>query len=1815
MKFSLRAIHGLIMLALLINFVQPAQALAANPQNPTVSETVVISQVYGGGGNSGATWKNDFIELFNRGTTAVNLSTYSVQYASSTGTSWQRTNLSGSIQPGKYYLIQQAAGTGGTQDLPTPDASGTINLSATTGKIALVSNQTTLSGACPTEGIVDFVGFGAANCYEGAGSTPALTNTTAALRNSNGCTETDDNSADFSTGAPNPRNTSSPTHSCTADNPPSVFSVNPQNGEKNVALDANLTIVFSEPVNFSSSSFSLDCSSGVRTASFSGSTDTYNLNPNSDFVLGDLCTVTIFANQVTDQDKNDPPDTMQADFEWSFSVIRKPLINEFVFNHVETDNYEYVEIYGSPNTDYSAFTILQAEGDSGVSLGKVTSVTQLGSTDAGGYWTTGYQLNLFQNGTQTLLLVQEFSGAVYDDLDTDDDGVLDNTPWSALVDEVAITDGGPTDLTYSTSTLGGGFDGLSFVPGGASRIPNAIDTDSISDWKRNDFDGAGIPALDPGTPTFGEAYNTPGAANLAVLPTILINELDSDTPGTDAAEFIELFDGGIGNIPLDGMVVVFYNGSNSLSYAAYDLDGYSTDANGYFLLGNTGVAGVNLVFAGNFLQNGADAVALYLGNANDFPNNTPVILDNLVDAIAYDTDDADVSGLLVLLNPGQPQVNENGNGDGANHSNQRCPNGSGGARNTDTYQQHEPSPKNANLCGVPPDTAPQVESTQPANGASGVWIGSNIVINFNEDVTVSGKWYNISCGGVDQTAVASGSHQQYILNPDNDLPANTSCTVTIFGAQVVDQDGDPDNIASDYSFSFTTVDLAVCSQSATAIHDIQGSGASSPLVGTTQTIQGIVIASYQGAGELSGFFVQEEDADTDADPTTSEGIFVYSTLYSVNVGDLVRVTGSVTEYFGLTELTSVSNVTTCGVGIALPDPVMLSLPFADETYLEQYEGMRVSVPAGLVVSEVFRLGRGGEFLLASGDRLWQPTNVELPGAPALAMQAANNLNKIIIDDGRQYQNPDPIIHPAPQLSLDNRFRIGDSTAQDITGVLTYSWSGWSGTDAYRIHPETPTSFIKTNPQPVSPPTVGGNLKVASFNVLNYFNGPTFPTTRGASTALEFTRQRDKIIQAILALDADIIGLMEIENDGYGASSAIQDLVNGLNAIAGAGVYAFVTPPGAAPIGTDEIAVGILYKPAVVEATGAAAILDSTFDPAYLDTKSRPALAQTFTLKANNEKFTLVVNHLKSKGSSCNDVGDPDLGDGQGNCNLTRTAAAIVEAAWLATDPTGSGDPDFLIIGDLNSYAMEDPITALKNAGYTDLIAAWNGSTLTYSYVFDGQSGYLDHAMGNSSLAAQVTGVGHFHINTDEPLAFDYNMEFNPSYLYSPDMYRASDHDAVVIGLGLYSSDTYADDDLVCAGNAPCFSTLAQALLHVSDQGTVHIYAGTYAETLNLNRDVNVVSEEGFTVNGYTQSVGQFLAPAGTLVVYGDFAITGGDFDPNSGTVQFAGSAAQTIDADLDFYTLAINNSLAPASGGVSLAQSIGVQNALALNLGLLILGDYHLTLSESCTINGAPSAAALIVPTGTGELRRQVSAPATFDFPIGDNQTAVEYSPLSLEITSLNGSGYVAVSLVNETHPANPFTPRIQRYWALRQEGLSNILYNAEFTYTDGDLDLGLAVESDLHAVRYDGQVWQVFSAAQSDENTLHFDNLSDLGNTFHHFTAASNAPTGVTVIDLQASPAMGQVALTWGAQAALGVDILGFNLMRAESPDGPRSQINTVLIASDIFTFNDLNIQSGISYRYWLEVITSAGKLLVGPVYAAPQWIYYSPIILVGLP
>ncbi|MBP7689032.1 MAG: ExeM/NucH family extracellular endonuclease, partial [Thermoflexales bacterium] len=543
-------------------------------------------------------------------------------------------------------------------------------------------------------------------------------------------------------------------------------------------------------------------------------------------------------------------------------------------------------------------------------------------------------------------------------------------------------------------------------------------------------------------------------------------------------------------------------------------------------------------------------------------------------------------------------------------------------------------------------------------------------------------------------------------------------------------------------------------------------GPSSPLIGQSVTIEGVVVGDFQAATQQSGFYLQ--DPVGDGNPATSDGVFVYSGSPDVNVGEIVRVTGTVVEFNELTEISPVTNVQVCSNGQPLA-PIVVDLPVAATNDQERFEGMYVTVPETLTVDQNFFQGRYGQVTLSADGRMYNPTNGNGLGDTA----ELNARRMLVLDDGSTAQNPNPV----PYLGVDNTLRAGDIVT-NLTGVIDYgAINSNAAIRHYRLQPIGPVTISRAHPRTAAPEAVGGSIRVASFNVLNYFNGDGagggFPTSRGADTYAEFVRQRDKIIPAIVALNADVVGLMEIENDGTGTLSAIQDLVNGLNAATSAGTYAFVTEP--AP-GSDAIKVAMIYQTARVSPQGAPLNHQVITHPVYNPLFDRPPLAQRFRTP-QGEEFFVIVNHFKSKGSCPASGVDIDLG--QGCWNVKRTAQANGLVDWITT--LQATDPDVIVIGDLNAYGAEDPINALVSGGLVNQ-ALHVTAAQRYSYVFDGQAGYLDQALTTSSLDPHITGVTYWHINADEPSVIDYDQDFNPPGLYTPTPYRASDHDPVLIGL-------------------------------------------------------------------------------------------------------------------------------------------------------------------------------------------------------------------------------------------------------------------------------------------------------------------------------------------------------------------------------------------------------------------------------------------------
>lgn len=577
------------------------------------------------------------------------------------------------------------------------------------------------------------------------------------------------------------------------------------------------------------------------------------------------------------------------------------------------------------------------------------------------------------------------------------------------------------------------------------------------------------------------------------------------------------------------------------------------------------------------------------------------------------------------------------------------------------------------------------------------------------------------------------------------------------------------------------------------IAQVQGAGDATPLAGTRVTVEGVVTADHRTGG-YNGIYLQTADSGgrPPAAGTASDGIFVYLTSNTANhpsvaVGDRVRVGGTASEFNGLTQVSiaAKADVQVCARGVALPAPVVLELPL-DAPARESAESMLVAPVGAYTVSEVYNTNRYGEVVLAAGDRAARiPTDLARPGTPEAQQAAADNrLRRLLVDDGRTTNLADAGLLP-PYLSKENPLRVGDSVEAFGPTVLSYGFNEW------RLQPTTPvsadtapagrTTFKVTNPRTPAPGNVGGDLRLASFNVLNYFvhfGGDA----RGAEDEAGLAKQEAKIVSAISALDADVVALEEIENsvrfNAADPQQALKRLVAALNTADGAGTWDYVRSPADLPAATqqDFITTAIIFKPAKAQPKGASRAIND--ESVWFN--AREPIAQTF--EAGPVTFTVVVNHLKSKSSSDAATGDnADSGDGQGAFNGDRVRQARSLVSFVDQVKAASGSDEVLLLGDFNAYTREDPMQVLYDAEYVDL-----NETGKSSYVFGGESGSLDHAVASPSLAARVTGVDVWQINSHESYAFQY--DGHPAF-YAADPYRASDHNPIVIGLNTGTAPT------------------------------------------------------------------------------------------------------------------------------------------------------------------------------------------------------------------------------------------------------------------------------------------------------------------------------------------------------------------------------------------------------------------------------------------
>jgi predicted extracellular nuclease len=720
----------------------------------------------------------------------------------------------------------------------------------------------------------------------------------------------------------------------------------------------------------------------------------------------------------------------------------------------------------------------------------------------------------------------------------------------------------------------------------------------------------------------------------------------------------------------------------------------------------------------------------------------------------------------------------------------------GGCADTDNngndFTAGAPVPRNSasplNACGVPQQ--PPIVATCPAN------LSLAFGINGGADLSATDADGTVNSAMITSAAVPGISLVNFLAASG----AGGTATASLSIAASVQAGSYPVTIkfANDQSQEATcaiSVNVAAPAALSHTIPQIQGPGDTSPYAGSVQTTEGVVTAKVG-----SGFFIQ--DPDGDGNPLTSDGLFVFTTaanIGTVQVGDKIRISGSITEYTpsaatrSYTEMQNVTAIVKLAGGISIT-PTNIQLPFAN---LGQVEGMLVRFTNPLTVSQLEYLGDRGEVTLSSG-RLEIASNRYRPRtAEAKAQAAANQLNQIILDDGI-FVTPTVI----PYLGEDGSLRAGD-TVSGLTGVVDFGAKGGGGA-GFKLQPTEAPVFSQDNPRTDPPMLAAGNVKVASANVLNYFTTFTNGTdvegntgvgcTLGSSTAKsncrgadnlnEYIRQNTKIVGELKAINADVFGLMEIQNSG---DYTVTKLVDSLNeAISpGTGIKTYAVVPKPAATGTDAIRVAMIYKPSALTPVGGALSDADTIN-------NRPPMAQTF--RANNgAKFTLVVNHLKSKGSCPTGSGaDADQNDSQSCWNATRIQQANrLMNAFVPQVVASAGDAKVLLIGDFNSYGMEDPIAAITATGFVNQLERFvrGSGGMPYSFVFNGESGYLDHALASAALSPQVVGAAEWHNNADEPPVVDYNTDGKPQDKYTSAPYRASDHDPVVISLNLAAPNT------------------------------------------------------------------------------------------------------------------------------------------------------------------------------------------------------------------------------------------------------------------------------------------------------------------------------------------------------------------------------------------------------------------------------------------
>jgi uncharacterized protein len=1278
----------------------------AGVTNATPSPDLVISQVYGGGGNASAVFTNDYIEIFNRGTASASLNGLSLQYASATGTANfgvtnQLTVLPNvSVSAGQYYLVQEASGGSVGVALPTADLSSNINLAAGAGKVALVNGTTSLGcngGSSPCSSaqlaqIVDLIGYGNANFFEGAAAAPAPSATTADLRTSGGCVDTDNNSSDFTAGTPVPRNTSSPLHDCTAPTSPAI---------------------------------------SVGTNPLSGT-------PGTDFTISAVVT------------PGTQPDStglaVTCDLSWA---------------HLGAN----AVLFDAGGNTFSRVVTVPADATAGTKTGGCTVSDDQGRSGGGTY-------------------SFDVLPAVTDLAPTVSNHTPDSDATSVALDaNIGITFSEPvtvTDPWYSISCTASGShsavvtgDGTSFLLNpDADFSPNETCTVTLTGAQISDQDTQDPPDTVAGNPSW--SFTTAGP------PLVVVSEVyggGGNAGATFKNDFIELYNRGSSAVNLNGWSVQ-YGAATGTTWQVTNLGNFDLQPGQHYLVQEAQGAGgsVNLPTpdATGTIAMAAGAGKVALVNSTTALAGACPASASIIDLVGYGTANcSETSPTGVLSNTTSASRKGGGSTDTNN--------------NLADFDIGAPNPQNSGTG----DTAPSIISKSPDSGVTDVAVDANITIGFSEGVDVADGWYTISCATSGaHTAAQSGGALTFTLNPDTDFANGETCTVTVFADKVSDQDvtDPPDHMDANVTWSFTTT-----SAPPVAIHDIQGAGHISSRNGASVSgVRGIVTAV-----SANGFWMQ--DPNPDADPATSEGIFVFTNSRpSVVVGDLANVSGRVQEFrpggaatgnLTTTELSGNPTVSVLSSGNPLPAPTIIGnggrVPpnqiIEDDAssgnvetsgtfdpdqdgldFWESLEGMRVQVNDAMAVG---------------------PTN-SFGETPIVGDNGANAGPRTIRggvllgpDDG----NPERVVADDLLVTMPN-LNVGDGYTGPIVGVMDYNFGNPF------IEVTNAVGRIDRGLQREQTVAAGpAELSVATFNFENL--APT-------NAQSKFDGLAHLIVDNLKSPDL-IAGEEVQDNNGNAddgtvdASVTLSKLVAAIQAAGGPAyqwreidpvndqdggepggnirqVFLYRTDRGLAfvdrPGGTSTAGTGV---------TGTGASTQLTFSPGRIapgDTawnSSRKPLAGEFTFHGTH--LFAIVNHFNSKGGD-----DPLRGRFQPptrSSEVQRHQQAHLVADFVSQLSAADPNANVIVLGDLNDFEFSETVGTLEAAGLHDLIETLPLNQ-RYSYEFEGNAQVLDHILLSGSL-------------------FGLPFVFDPVHVNAEFWDQQSDHDPSVVRLTLNQPPTVA----------------------------------------------------------------------------------------------------------------------------------------------------------------------------------------------------------------------------------------------------------------------------------------------------------------------------------------------------------------------------------------------------------------------------------------